>query len=451
MEEILDKIRSNDIKFIQMKSEDLHGASKELILDVDFFVSQVNLGVEFFKSGHAFTANGEYAPNSGIQDEIDFCNTFIYPDLDTFKILPWKRNTASVLVNFLLEPGNPESKYFSVSPRAICKEQLKRLKAKGLHLYGALEFEFYLLDRKTLEPAFTEINTCSSRLGNICIDFAQDVMQNMKELGIRPEAYHTEVGPGQLEITQRPSFGIKCPDNAFRFKHLTKEVALKHGYIATFMSKPFPDFWGSTAHFNQSLWNESGKNEFYDKDRPLGISELAEHWLAGLRHHSEALMCLACPTPNCYENITPGNLIPINNSWGLDNRTVAFRVKNYDASRTYVENRMAGGSVNPYLLTAGTIIAGLDGIDRKIKLGNGPLKGDATSRKDLPDDVKPLPMSLVEAIECLNYNEIFCKELGPEFLKCFTAVKTFECEKADQMKQEGKINKWYHDSYLQNL
>ena len=451
MENVLDKIKRDDIQFVHLLSEDLNGVSRELMLDVDFFTKHIPLGVELFKAANAFTANGAYVPGTGIQEENDYSNGYIYPDIDTFKVLPWKSNTASVLVDFRLEPGNPDSQRFPVSARGICKRQVERLKSLGLNFYGAFEYEFYLLDEQTQEPLFSELNMCTSRLTNMAIGIARDIMQNMKKIGIKPEIFHTEYGPGQLEITQSPAFGITCPDNAFLFKLLTKEVASDQGYMATFMSKLFPQSSGSSGHFNHSLWDDHGRNLFYDKDKPLGLSDLAEHWIAGLRYHSNALICLACPTPNCYQRIIPGCFAPINNSWGLDNRTVAFRIKNADASRTYVENRMAGGSVNPYLLMVGIIIAGIDGIERKLELSINPIKGDATERKDLPEDVKPLPKSLAEALECLKSNELFVKELGPEFMQCFTAIKGFECKKADEMKEKGLIDDWYRECYLKDL
>ena len=275
-------------------------------------------------------------------------------------------------------------------------------------------------------------------------------MDNMNAIDISPEVFHLEYAPGQCELTYSPAFGIKCPDNGFRFKHLTKDLALKRGYIASFMSKPYLDESGSSGHFNHCLWDKDNINVFYDNNRSLGISKLAEHWVAGLRYHSNALMCLACPTPNCYERTIPGCFAPVNNAWGMENRSVAFRVKAIDASRSYVENRMPGGSVNPYLITAATIIAGLDGIERKLELGN-EMKGDASFITDLPDDVKPLPKSLDEALEYFISSELFSKEFGPEFMQCFSVIKKFECTKATEQKQQGLVKKWYLDYYAKYL
>ena len=298
MEKVLEKIKSNDIQFVRLLIEDLNGVSREMMLDVDFFIKHVPIGVEFFKAANTFTANGVLVEGTGLLEEIDFCNGYIYADLETFKVLPWKSNTASVLVDFRLEPGNPNSQQFPVSARGICKKQVERLNSLGLNFYGAFEYEFYLLDEQTEEPLFRELNMCTSGHSNMAIGIARDIMQNMKKIGIKPEIFHTEYGPpGQLEITQSPTFGITCPDNAFLFKLLTKELASEQDYIATFMSKLYPQSSGSSGHFNHSLWDDHGRNLFYAKDKPLGLSDIAEHWIAGFKIPLKCINVSRMPNP----------------------------------------------------------------------------------------------------------------------------------------------------------
>merc|ERR1711936_768777 len=206
-----------------------------------------------------------------------------------------------------------------------------------------------------------------------------------KGMGIRPEIYHSECGPGQQEITYSPEFGMTSPDNAFAYKHIIKEIASKHHMLATFMSLPIEGEPGSSGHFNHSLWDLDGKCVMYDREGTHGFSEIAEHWFAGLLHHSSALVALAAPFCNCYERIAPEcDFSPFNNAWGFDNRTVAYRIKNKHSPKMYIENRVAGAAVNPYLLTAGCIIAGLDGIERKMRINVEPSGEDITLVAEQP-------------------------------------------------------------------
>ena len=158
MERVENIIKVDNIKYVQVECEDLNGVSRGLTLDVKFFLKHISLGIPCPKAACAFTAYGDLTPVSSMLEEIDYCNGYLYPDLDTFKSLPWKKNTASVLVNFLVEPLDPKSPHFFGSSRAICKKQLERLSAKGLKFYGALECEFYLMDKESREPLFRDNN-----------------------------------------------------------------------------------------------------------------------------------------------------------------------------------------------------------------------------------------------------------------------------------------------------
>ena len=446
-------IKDSDIKLVRIECEDTHGVSRGFTIDVDFFLNQLEEGIPITKSIYAFKVNRvDVIPDTGIMEEITYANAAMYPDITTFKVLPWEYQIASVLSDVRIENGNPNSSYLPVSPRAICKVQLNKLKSIGIRLYGSFEFEFYLLSKQTKLPLNNDENPFSTHSQTKFLPFVKEVFDAMKGMCMAPEVHHTECGPGQQEITCSPAFDILSPDNAFRFKQLVKEIASRFDYMATFMSKPFINQSGSSGHYNHSLWDENGQNVMYDSSKPYGLSEIAENWLAGLICHSNALMCLSALTPNCYERIKPGECLfaPVNNSWGFDNRTVTFRLKNKQSSKLYVENRMAGAAVNPYLLVAGSIIAGMDGIKRKLKLDTEPSMKDIFKTTDVPDNSKPLPTTLPSALECLLRDEVFVGELGPQFIKCFSASRRSECKMVDEARSTvDNIFNWYRNNYVE--
>ena len=232
-----------------------------------------------------------------------------------------------------------------------------------------------------------------------------------------------------------------------RYKHVVKNIAEKHNARALLLSKPYPKESGCSSHFNHSLWDLSKKtNAFSDTSKDDKLSEVCKNWIGGLQEHSKALTALQCITMNCFERCKPGTFAPTNNSWGFDNRTVGFRVKNGSPSSTYIENRIPGAGSNPYLVTAGCLIAGMDGIKRNLQPKSKPFKGNLYEVKELPEGVENLPSSLKEALKCLKEDEVFVKEFGEYFMRAYTVIKTAEIEK---WKTLDEIEKW--DYYRKEL
>ena len=429
------------IKSIRLECIDINGIARGLLLDKDYYIQKADVGYALY-SGllSAFSFDGKPVKNSD-SDKEKFTNSYMYPDKETFRQLPWKPHVGCILGDLHLKSNDLNSASCSISPRSICKTQIKRLLSMGMQLYGAFEYEFYTVSDDFL-PAVKLFNYSATKTSLWAEDLAIDIMQNLKRMSITPENYHSEYGPSQQEITMKPAFGLNCPDNATRFKQTVHEISKMHGYKATFMSKPFLDQSGSSGHFNHSLWSMDGENLFYDVTRPNKLSEVAEHWIAGLRYHSNALMALYCPTTNCYERITPGTFTPLDNSWGIDDRTVAYRVKNLDSSQTYVENRISGAAANQYLVVAGSIIAGLDGIRNKMSLET--LKD--VDKKEIEKN-ENLPRSLQDALNILLKSDLFKSELGDDFFRAFEDLKNLEISITQEAKDVGNVENWYRDFY----
>ena len=178
------------------------------------------------------------------------------------------------------------------------------------------------------------------------------------------------------------------------------------------MAKAFPGFVGNGFHFNHSLWNVSdNKNAFYDASKKDKLSDLARYWVGGIMKHLGSICLLCCPTPNCYRRLHQPWAPDICN-WGVGNRLATVRVKSLSESATYVENRLATGSANAYLVLASTCAAGIDGIVNKIE---PPVQNDKEARK--------LPSSLQEAIETFKEDTFIKDVFGDQFVRWFLESK----------------------------
>lgn len=216
---------------------------------------------------------------------------------------------------------------------------------------------------------------------------------------------------GQFEYVLNEQPGILGADHAFICKNGMKEMAAQHGMLANFMCRPWSDRW-NIHHFNHSLWSEDLKtNEFYDAEHKNCFSEVAEHWLAGLCKHGRAITALCSPTTNGYRLMKDMAMYPQKSDWGLDNRDVAFRVKNHSHDGFLVENRIPA-ACNPYLVLAATVAAGLDGIKNKLPLP-----------KEMDPAAESIPITLEEALTALQEDSVIVDALGPDLIRWFIESK----------------------------
>ena len=208
----------------------------------------------------------------------------------------------------------------------------------------------------------------------------------------------------------------------FLFKTYTEELARKKDMLISFASIVEGLEVGIALHFNLSPWNKQGKNILYDKSRCNNLSKTAYHWIAGLLKHAGALTALCVPTVNCYKRFQ-NFPEPSVADWGLDNRFVAFRVKNDGEEGTYIENRLPSALANPYLVMAGTLAAGLDGIENQLQC---PRMEDKIA--------KPIPTSLAEALIALENDRVIRALLGEDLISAFIDTRR-ECELAKNTKE----------------
>jgi glutamine synthetase len=220
-----------------------------------------------------------------------------------------------------------------------------------------------------------------------------------------------EFSPGQFEINLAHAEALTAADNAFLLEEVVKEIAASEGLLATFMAKPLAGSEGSSHHVHASLWR--GEDNAFDDDGQM--SAAARSFAAGLIVHAQGLTALAAPTIISYKRLSNGELCPSTTTLGGDSRQAYVRVPPERGRSARVELRVGDASANPYLLIAGMLAAGLDGIERGLD----------------PDAAPPLPLprSLEAALVVLEEDSVLAEMLGEQLLGAMVAVKRCELER----------------------
>jgi glutamine synthetase len=240
------------------------------------------------------------------------------------------------------------------------------------------------------------------------------MLVTMESLGIPVEVHHHEVGTaGQCEIDMRFGPLVQMADNVQTYKYVVRNVARKHGKVATFMPKPIFGDNGSGMHVHQSIW-KGGKNQMFNKDNYAGLSDFARYYIGGLLKHGPALLALAAPTVNSYRRLVPGFEAPVNLVYSQRNRSAAVRIPVYSKSEKAkrIEFRCPDTSANPYLCFAALLMAGLDGVKNKIEPAEPIDKDLYELAPEEHESVPQVPTSLPAVLEALEADNEYLQAGG---------------------------------------
>jgi glutamine synthetase len=293
------------------------------------------------------------------------------PDLATLRPIPWQPGSVLVLADVGWLDGSPVLQ----SPRQILRRQLDRLAERGWQAFVGTELEFILFQDSYeqawnsryagLTPA-NQYNVDYSILGTSRVEpLLRAIRLAMRDAGMQVESAKGECNLGQHEIAFKYAEALRTCDNHVTYKNGAKEIAAQHGCALTFMAK-VNEREGNSCHIHLSLRATDGAAVFAG-DRPGGVSELFEHFLAGQLAGLRELSYFFAPNVNSYKRYQPGSFAPTAVAWGWDNRTCALRVVG-SGHGLRLENRLPGGDVNPYLAVAAMIAAGLHGVDNELPL-----------------------------------------------------------------------------------
>jgi len=446
---VLEKqIAADRVEFVRFEQSDTHGISRSKTIPASHVRDFAEHGLNFLLGQLGFDVQAGVAPGTGYLEELGFPDSLIRPDLTTYQVLPWADKTARLLCEPYYTNGQPAL----AAPRAVARKLLSELEEMGYQLFSGFEYEFYLIDRENHQPPFQGIQIFSTLRNNFDEALLYKILRGMSAVGVDIITSNAEYGPGQMEINFAPSLGITAADHAFTFKNGVKEVAQRNGYMASFMTKPYTEQSANGCHHHHSLVDlKTGRNLFAGQADSL--TEACRWWLGGQIAHAAALCALAAPTINCGKRYKLFSFAPTNATWGIENRTTGFRIKNPGRQSAHIENRLPCGSSNPYLVLAAVLAAGLDGLKNKIE-PPAQTEGIAYGLTDVTD----LPTRLEQSLDALEADPEMRARLGEEFIKLFVAVKRHEINKAkaaivdyDSPDFNNTVHEWERNEYFEFL
>jgi len=424
--EILERIQAQGIQSIKVTFPDLFGVARAKVVPARHFAHAIDHGVHFAIPTFALDLAGNPATGTGVAEEIGYADMTAIPDLSTFTLIPWERNTAAVVADLYYR-----DELLPLAPRQILKNMVAEVNQLGFTPIIGSELEFYLLEQVEGECRTYVDKPSMVYTWNETIDrqrVSHQIAEAIEIMGYEVTSYCHEFFPGQYEINLNHAEALQIADRTFFFKQAVKEIAWQNNLLATFMAKPRSDLGGSGFHLHMSLNDRTtGANAFSDPTAPGGLSRLAYQWTAGQLAHAQGTAAIFAPVINSYKRYVLGAFAPYFVLWGLDNRTCYIRIPPERGGGARIENRMPDGLANPYLVFAAALAAGLDGVQRDLDPGPG-FEGDAYAITD-PGEIPIVPQYLHDALDALARDEYICAKMGPQFIQAFTAVKRMEVER----------------------
>lgn len=349
-------------------------------------------------------------------------------DLDTFRTIPWE-NGIPFFLGELLDKNNEPA---AIDPRQLLKKVSKMAAGLGFSAYGSQEFEWYNFletpqsirtkEFRNLTPLTPGMFGYSHLRTSYNSDFFTDLFDLLNQFSIPVEGIHTETGPGTYEAAIEYAGIELAGDRALLFKTAVKEIAYRHGVLATFMAKVNEKLPGCGGHIHQSLRNEKGQNVFFDRNDPDKMSVVMKQYLAGQLYCLPYLLPMYAPTINSYKRLVEGAWAPTTLTWGIDNRTVALRVLNGSEQSCRIENRVIGADANPYLAMAASFASGLYGIREQLELKQPATQGNGYL--DFSNGI--LPATLEQATARMRDSPVVNELLGTGFVKHFAGTRDWE-------------------------
>jgi glutamine synthetase len=407
--------KDRKIKYFLISYVDLFGALRAKL------VPARAIG-EMQKAGAGFAGFATWLDMSPADSDM-----FAVPDPDSLIQLPWKPEVGWLASDIVMD-GKPVAH----GPRHILKQQVAAAAAKGLRMKSGVECEFFLVTpdgRAVADTQDTHSKPCYDQ-GALMrrYDIITEICDAMIALGWEPYQNDHEDANGQFEMNWTYADALVTADRHVFFKYMVKAIAEKHGLRATFMPKPFIDLTGSGCHAHVSVWDRAGKrNLFHDPKGELGLSQMAYHFLGGVLNSAEGLCALFNPTVNSYKRINAPRTTsgatwsPNAITYGGNNRTHMVRIP--DADR--FEFRLMDGAANPYLLQAGLLAAGLDGVETR--RDPGPRRDiDMYTQGHTLEGIRRLPANLLDALRAFVADEVLRARLGASFGDSYLKLKQDE-------------------------
>ena len=430
--------KSKKIKYFLISFVDLFGVLRSKLVPAQAIK-------EMQKNGAGFAGFAAWLDMSPADSDM-----FAVPDPNSLIQLPWNKEVGW-LASDLWMNGKP----VEASPRVMLKKQIKLLSNEGYTMKSGVECEYFLISpdgSSIADPRDTQSKPCYDQSALMRqYDLIKEICDCMITMGWNPYQNDHEDANGQFEMNWDYTDCLTTADRHTFFKFMVKSIAEKHGLRATFMPKPFEQLTGNGCHAHISLWDKK-KNKFLDKNDKLGLSKLAYNFLGGVIKNAGSLSAFFNPTLNSYRRINApptksgATWSPSSISYTGNNRTHMIRVP--DPGR--FELRLMDGSANPYLLQAGVLAAGINGIRKRVNPGK-PLFCNMYTDHDKYPNLPKLPNTLEDSLEMLNFNTVMKNAFGKNVLNSYIKLKKSEIESFKSKEKFDKlkpITKWERSNTL---
>jgi glutamine synthetase len=441
-QQLRNELESQGVRYALASYVDLHGVCKAKAVPVSH-LGQMLAGSELFTG----------AALDGVPQDMSDDEVAAMPDPASATVLPWQPELVWMASTLHLH-GSP----FEACSRHILQRVQAQAAAMGFRFNLGIETEFFVLRRNDQgqvvplsprdcldKPAY-DVRTLLDNL-----PWLDELVGAMNHLGWGVYSFDHEDGPGQFEIDFDYAEVLTMADRLTFFKLMAKEIAHRHGLIATFMPKPYADRTGSGAHFNMSLADlESGTNLFETADKSPGqVSELAHQFIGGVLRHAPAICAVIAPTVNSYKRlVAQGSMsgytwAPVFICYGNNNRTNMLRIPSAGGR---VECRAADISCNPYLGAALILAAGLEGIREQLDPGAPNLVNayTLTAEQRKEQGLNMLPRNLGEAIDAFVADPLSKTVFGDAMFEAYVTYKRDEWES-----YHSSVSEWEQKRYLE--
>ncbi len=437
-QDIMRLVEEEDIEFIRLQFTDMFGTLKNVAITA----SQLEKALD----------NKCMFDGSSIEGfvRIDESDMYLYPDLNTFEIFPWRPQHGKV-ARMICDVYRPNGTPFEGDPRYILKKVLKEAADMGYTFNAGPECEFFLFHTDDEGRPTTISHEKAGYFDISPLDLGEnarrDIILTLEDMGFEIEASHHEVAPAQHEIDFKYTNALKAADNMMTFKLVVKTIAKRHGLFASFMPKPVYGVCGSGLHINMSLCKD-GVNIFNDHNAPNGVSKEAYQFIAGLMKHMKGMTLVANPIVNSYKRLIPGYEAPVYVTWSEGNRSPLIRIPSTRGTNMRIELRSPDPAANPYLLLASCLAAGLDGIKNELPITES-VEGNIyeMSKQELEErGIEAIPSNLSKACHYFE-DDAFMKQVLGEHVH----AKYLDAKRKEWNRFREQVTEWEIDEYLYKI
>ncbi len=445
-ETIINKIKDHPSSAVKFAVTDIDGVLRGKLISKEKFLKSLDKGIGFCNVIFGWDINDACYDNTEVSGwHTGYPDSFATIDLETCREIPWDDNRLFFVADFQRSKDVAQ-----VCPRNLLRKVAHQANELGFSPKFSNEFEWFNFDetpQSFAEKGFIDPTPITPGMFGYSIlrasqfgEYMDDLFELLTEFDVPIESLHTETGNGVYEACITYDKILNAADKAVLFKSGVKEIAFRHEIMASFMAKWNKQLPGCSGHIHQSLWDLKEENNlFYDVDSPFNLSEVGKQFLAGQLYCLPHILPLFAPTVNSYKRFVEGSWAPTTVSWGIENRTTAFRVIAHSDDSARIEHRVPGADVNPYLGMAAALASGLYGIKHNLEL-----ELESTTGNEYENDKSvPLPTNLHKATKAMKESDIASELFGKEFTDHFIRTREWEWKQYDPQQQNWELKRYF--------